>query len=123
MNIDLNTLADGALKEKFEHELEKVLENIQDLNTDHKTKRKLIVELTFVPNEGRDLSAISILTKTKLADRDGTSTTIAIGTDKDGNIITQEIRNQLNGQLHIDEETGEVIDNKKYFNLVKGEFR
>lgn len=123
MNIDLNTLADGALKEKFEHELEKVLENIQDLNTDHKTKRKLIVELTFVPNEGRDLSAISILTKTKLADRDGTSTTIAIGTDKDGNLITQEIRNQLNGQLHIDEETGEVIDNKKYFNLVKGEFR
>jgi len=37
--INLATLAGGAAQERFNYELQKVLENISDANTEPKTKR------------------------------------------------------------------------------------
>lgn len=116
--MDLNTLANGALKEKFYHEYKKVLENIQDLNIEAKKARKLIIELSFVPNESRDMVGISILTKTKLIERDGASTLVAVGTDTNGELISKEIGNELLGQREVDVETGEVIDNRSLLKII-----
>lgn len=116
MNIDLNTFAEGAMREKFNQEFDKVLENIKDMNTLHNTKRKLIVELEFEPDEERELSMITIKTKTKLADRVGVPTKVIIDRDGNGNIIASELKNRLKGQTNmiVDEETGEIkVDDKK----------
>jgi len=43
--IDLASLAEGALQERFEQDLQKIAENIQDENTDAKAKRKLTITL------------------------------------------------------------------------------
>lgn len=117
--IDLNTIADGALQEKFNVEFTKVLENLKDPNTKPNFKRKLIVELTFQTNEERELSIVTVDTKTKLAERVGVITTFIVDRDGKGNIIASELKKQIKGQTHmlIDEETGEIVAEDK--NLIK----
>ena len=44
--LDLQTVADGALPELFERELNAVLMNIDDVNTDPKKKRRITIEIT-----------------------------------------------------------------------------
>lgn len=65
--INLEKFAGGALTEKFNIALKEVLENIADPNTSSTIKRKLIIDLTFVTDEDRELSVVGISTKTKLA--------------------------------------------------------
>jgi hypothetical protein len=47
ISIDLNTFANGALAERANEELQKILENIADPNTDAKKKRKLTLTITL----------------------------------------------------------------------------
>lgn len=109
--INLEKFAGGALSEKFNLALREVLENIADPNTKYDTKRKLTVELTFVPSEDRELSIVGIDTKTKLAATKSVATKILIDRDGQGGIIASEYNNQLKGQqyLHVDEESGEIL--------------
>lgn len=105
--INLNDFAEGAVAEKFNQEFSKILENIQDPNTDHKIKRKLTIELTFDTDESRDLSIITVVTKSKLADRLGVATKVIIDRDGQGNIVASELKKQIKGQEHM-----RVEDNK-----------
>lgn len=109
--INLEKFAGGALSEKFNLALREVLENIADPNTKAETKRKLTVELTFVPSEDRELSIVGIDTKTKLAATKSVATKILIDRDGQGGIIASEYNNQLKGQqyLQVDEDTGEIL--------------
>ena len=65
-NISLSTLAGGALQEKFNIEFGKIMENIRDVNTDHKIKRKMNIEISFVSSEDRELAMADINVKIKL---------------------------------------------------------
>ena len=109
--INLEKFADGALAEKMNIELKKVLENIADPNTDFKLKRKLTLEMTFVSGEDRELAEVSILAKTKLAPNKPVATKIVIGTDGKGGILASEYKKQVPGQsvMRVDEETGEIL--------------
>ena len=113
--IDLKKFAGGALTEKFNIAFQEVLENIADLNTSHKTKRKLVVELVFEPTEDRELSMVDIVTKTTLAQPKGVSTRIMIDRDGEGGVIASEYGSQIKGQQYmtVDEETGEILDKEK----------
>lgn len=62
----LSTLKGGALEERFQEGLKEVAMNIADPNTEARLKRKITLEITFSPNEGRDHAAIAIAVKTKL---------------------------------------------------------
>lgn len=109
--INLEKFAGGALAEKFNMGLKEVLENIADPNTEAKKKRKLTVELTFNPDEERELSLVDILVKTKLEPPKAVATKILIDKDGQGGIIASEYNNQLRGQqyLKVDEDTGEIL--------------
>ena len=109
--INLEKFAGGALAEKFNVGLKEVLENIADPNTEAKKKRKLTVELTFNPDEERELSLVDILVKTKLEPTKAVATKILIDKDGQGGIIASEYNNQLRGQqyLKVDEDTGEIL--------------
>ena len=124
MRIELKDVAGGAVQEKFAHSFEKVMENMQDVNTPYKDKRQIIITMTFVQNEQRDNVVADISVKEKLAAQGGLTTQFAVGRDlRSGEVIAEEYGKQLRGQISmeetekIDTETGEVIDMRK----VKGE--
>ncbi len=52
-DLSLDSVAGGALPEKFEHQLRKVLENIVDPNTEAKEKRIIDIRITLRPGEDR----------------------------------------------------------------------
>lgn len=103
-HINLEEFAEGALAEKFNIGFEDVLENIADLNTDPKKKRKMTVELTFTPDEERELSLVDIIVKTKLVPNKTVSTKLLIGSDG-GEVIANEYKNQVKGQQHMKVDT------------------
>lgn len=121
MKIDLKDIASGALQEKFAHSFEKVMENMQDVNTPYKDKRQIVITMTFVQNEQRDNVVADISVKEKLAAQGGLMTQFAVGKDlRSGKVIAEEYGKQLRGQLSIDDseetidsETGEIIDIRK----------
>lgn len=101
--IDFENLAGGALKEKLNQEVKKVLENITDPNTKETETRKLTLNISFKPSKERDLAEISIETKSKLAAAIPSTTKIII--DKDfstGKVAAAEWNNQIPGQIAID---------------------
>lgn len=109
--FDLEKFAGGALAEKFNVGLKEVLENISDPNTDPKKKRKLTLELSFEPDEERELSMVDIVVKTKLQPNMPVATKIIIDKDGEGGIVASEYKNQIKGQqyMKVDEETGEIL--------------
>lgn len=112
-NISIDKIAGGAIAERINLELEKVLKNIRDPNTDYKKKRKLTLELTFTTGEDRELASATISTKVTLAPAKPVVTSLIIGTDGNGNVIASEINKQIAGQtyMEVDEETGEIKSN------------
>lgn len=112
--INLDEFAEGALTEKFNIALKEVLENIADVNTEASKKRKLTVELVFLPADDRELSFVDIITKTKLEPKKSVMTKILIDKDGKGGIIASEYQKQIKGQqyLVVDQETGEILSDK-----------
>lgn len=67
IGLDLTHIADGGLQEKLDKELEKVFDNILDLNTDAKAKRKVTITLTMSANEERTVVDTTMEVKSKFA--------------------------------------------------------
>ena len=65
--VSLTGLSDGALQEIFNRELGNVLANIQDVNTNPKSSRKIVLEIEFKPHETRDIAEVTIKANAKLA--------------------------------------------------------
>ena len=114
--IALEKFAGGVLKEKFNTELQKVLDNIADPNTDFKKTRKISLEIVFKANEDRDLAEVDIKSKATIVEEKATTTKVIIGKDLEtGRVEASEFKNQLAGQLSIDvsdsNETDEIEEN------------
>ena len=127
-NIQLAELVGGALQEKFENSLEKVLENMLEINTPYKDKRSIDIKLSFSQNERRDDIKVQIDVKEKLAAQGALETSFAYGKDLEtGEIMVEEYGKQIKGQMHlndlqqpkieevgddrqVDTGTGEIID-------------
>lgn len=102
--IDLNTFADGAMQEKFDIALEKVLENMHDPNTSFKNKRGITIDVKFTQNELRDDARVEISVNTKIAPVIPVETSIVMGKDLvTGEIEIQEYGKQIKGQMNIGE--------------------
>ena len=65
--LDLQTVADGALPELFERELNAVPMNIDDVNTDPKKKRRITIEIEFAPSKDRSQAEVSCGIRSYLA--------------------------------------------------------
>lgn len=79
LNLNISELSGGAVLEKINQELEKVILNIADPNTDAKKKRKLKLELTFAPDASRQASQLSCLVTSTLAPFEPIETALSIG--------------------------------------------
>lgn len=125
--LKLENIAGGALQEKANAAMIKILENLQDPNTPWKNKRSITIKLSFTQNEDRDDTAVELSVDTKLAPVSPVVTRMAIGKDLNtGETYAQEYGKQIRGQMSldlgqqgtvqigsdtVDTETGEVIAN------------
>lgn len=77
--VALESLAQGAVAERFSEEFQQLLLNIVDENTDPKAKRKLVIELELTPNEHRNWADYKLKVQTKLAPHEPTLGVFSIG--------------------------------------------
>lgn len=106
LHVDLQELAGGTLQEKFDREITRVVENMQDPNTPFNEKRGITINISFHQNELRDDAKIEISVKSKLAGVISAKTNFAMGKDlKTGQVMIQEYGKQIPGQMSISDMT------------------
>ena len=108
ISIDLDKLADGAVREKFNNALNEVTKNILDPNTKATAKRTITLKLTFEPGEDREIADVTVDYSTKLASVKGVATRFVIGTDG-SDVIASEYKKQIPGQtvMKVEEEAAQ----------------
>ena len=83
MNLKIDNIGLGAVSERFDEELVKVIGNILDQNTDLKTKRKINIELTISPNQdNRELCSMAVKVSSKLAPSKTLVSAVTVGMDR-----------------------------------------
>lgn len=104
LKIDLSKLAGGALQEKFNREITKVIENMQDPNTPYSTARSINIKITFRQGEERDDAKVDIAVTSKLAGVINASTSFAMGKDLgSGEVEVREYGKQIPGQMSFED--------------------
>lgn len=103
-NVQLEELANGALAEKFQQVLAKVVDNLRDVNTSYKTKRRITIQLDFIQDESREDVRCDVAVGCKLAQPLPMSTRLAIGRDlRTDELYVAEYGKQIKGQMSIDD--------------------
>ncbi len=108
--IDLNTFADGALAERANLELQKILENIADPNTDPKKARTLTLTISLAADDKRDVVLTNVVAKSKLSPAKPIETKLLMDLDNDGKVTGAELKSGIKGQTFVDIDTGEVLN-------------
>ena len=101
---NLDELMDGALTERFNYEMTRVLQNVFDVNTDPKFKRQIQIVIDIKPNERRDAAEFRVDVKSKIAQPIAVTQTVMLYQDDTGNVTATEITNQVPGQIDMDGE-------------------
>jgi hypothetical protein len=86
--VSLQNLARGAVVERFDDELRKVLDNIIDPNTTLAT-RKITITVAIKPDKDRDFGGVDVTCKSTLAPASPLGTKIFIGRDKSGAVASE----------------------------------
>lgn len=108
INFNLDTLSEGAVKERINQEMQKISSNIMDLNTDPEKERTLVIEVKMKPNKNRDTLLTAVQVKSKLVPQDKSYTTMLIGQDvRTGAIQVNELLSGTKGQMYFDD-NGEI---------------
>lgn len=108
IDLQLSELANGAVQEKLDGELNKVFNNIHDPNTSATAKRVVTIKLELKPDETRKVISLSSDFTTKLAPVEGVATTVLTGKDlTTGKVEAHELKSEAPGQTYIDTDTGQ----------------
>ena len=92
IKLTVETLYNGGVAERLMEELRKALDNISDPNTPAKKARKVKLEMSIKPNEGRNLAEVTVATSSTLCAPEPIETTISIGKDpRTGELGAEEI--------------------------------
>ena len=101
-------MAKGAIQERVDYEVNKVIDNILDANTDPKAKRKITLVIEMKPDENRQFISVSASAKSNLAPVIPIGTTLGIAADKNGEMVIVESIPQVPGQMSMDGEEQEA---------------
>lgn len=77
--VTLSNLAEGAADEVWRAALDKVVENIDDPNTDHKSKRRIVLTFDFSCDEERRVGDVTVNCSVKLAAVKSLTTNVYFG--------------------------------------------
>lgn len=90
-NVTIETMSDGAAIERVNLELDRVLKNILDKNTNPTAAREVILKIRLKPRNDRGAAEVIIQATSKLAPVMGHNTEVYIGTDVAGRPECSEI--------------------------------
>lgn len=107
-------MAKGAIQERVDYEVSRVVDNILDMNTEAKVKRKVVLNIMMVPDEDRQVVKIEASAKSTLAPVVPVGTSLVITSDGNGEMILAEIIPQVPGQLSM---TGEEQEAPKILKI------
>lgn len=95
-------MAAGAIEEKVDYEVTRVIDNILDMNTKPDAKRKITITLEFQPDSERKHIGLNVTAKATLCPTAATSTSLCITSDGNGEMVVAEMVPQIPGQLNMD---------------------
>jgi hypothetical protein len=105
IDLPLSFMANGAIQEKLDCELEKIFDNIHDPNTEAKDKRAITIKLEFVPDDNRQTVKVNSNISIKLANVKDVSMTVLTGKDlSNGKIEAKELKSNIPGQTYFDDD-------------------
>ena len=88
--LSLATICDGTAVERFDYELQKVLENINDLNTDAEATREITLKVKIKPDENREMLKTEMSISSKPAGLSPVASIGMMGKDIHGNAEAHE---------------------------------
>lgn len=110
-------MAHGAIMERADYEMKRVLDNILDPNTKAAKKRTLTVTLELMPDDERQQIQVKATSKSKLEPTNAVSTALYITGDGDtGEVSAVEMVPQVPGQTNFD---GTEQASPNYLKLVR----
>jgi hypothetical protein len=96
-------MAHGAIMERADYEMKRVLDNILDPNTKAAKKRTLTVTLELMPDDDRQQIQVKATSKSKLEPTNAVSTALYItGDGETGEVAAVEMVPQVPGQTTFD---------------------
>ena len=108
-------MAQGAIEEKVDYEVSRVIDNILDLNTKPDAKRKITITLEFVPDAERKRIGLFANAKSTLVPTAAVATSMVITTNRNGEVVIAEMVPQIPGQIDIQ---GQEQERPKILRLV-----
>lgn len=116
-HFNLETFAGGELSRQINRDIEAVMRNVVDPNTDVKAKRKITVTIEFKPNEQRNFITTNVNSNPTLAPALGAVTALGVQQNlTSGAIDVAEIGSKMpeatvkvEGKT-VDTETGEIME-------------
>lgn len=122
MNEDLDKksildMAMGAIQERVDYEMGRVLDNILDVNTRAVAKRKITVSLELLPDASRKVITVSATAKAALVPTEPVTTSLYItATPGNGEMAVVEMVPQVPGQIGL---AGDQQEEPKILKFVK----
>ena len=107
-------MAKGAIQERVDYEVSRVVDNILDMNTEAKVKRKVVLTIVMVPDDDRQVVKIEASAKSTLAPVVPVGTSLVITADGNGEMMLAEIIPQVPGQISM---TGEEQEAPKILKI------
>ena len=96
-------MARGAITERADYEMARIIGNIMDANTKATAKRKLTLTLELVPDDERRNISVSVTAKSTLAATNPVTTSLYIaGQDAEHGLQAVECLPQVPGQFDMD---------------------
>lgn len=95
-------MARGAIQERVDYEISKIVENILDYNTEPCLERKLTLTIKLKPDENRQYIKIAASAVSKLAPATPVGTTLGIAADGNGEMVIMESVPQVPGQMNLE---------------------
>ena len=98
----LDELMDGALTERFNREMDRVLQNVFDPNTDPEAKRQIQIIIEIAPNETRDAAKFKVDVKSKTAPPVPMVQMCFLYQNDSGAVTAAEVTREVPGQMDMD---------------------
>lgn len=95
-------MAEGAIKERCDIEMSKIIDNIMGINTAATKARELKLTVKFTPSSDRKNVQVSTQAQCKLQPTEPLATALYIGADENGEVGAVELTRQIPGQMNID---------------------
>lgn len=91
-------MARGAIQERADYEMTRILANVLDANTSATAKRKLVLTLELKPDDSRQNIAVNVTAKSTLAPTNPVTTSLYVASED----TIVEMVPQIPGQFGID---------------------